>query len=172
MNQYIKKLHWNISNEEFNEIKKCIDLDTSIDYNTFILPKEGKEYWENCAKILVQLDDGELIKLFPKILEWFQDLNWPGGNIVLDRINKMPGSIIEDFILQCIDEAILKNDIIWIEFLLWLDNIKTKKISLKILETINIKSKSDTKELVEWLKTLPHELKSKEITKLIKNENI
>ena len=136
MNEYIRKLHWNISNEEFNNIKKQIDSDINIDYNIFILPQEGKKYWENCAKILIQLDDDKFIQLFPKILEWFQDLNWPGGNIILDRVNKMSNDVIEGFVLQCIDEAILKNDLMWIKFLLWLDNIKTHKISLKILEVI------------------------------------
>ena len=158
MNKYIKKLHWNISDEEFEKIKKQIDSDISIDYNIFILPIEGKAYWENCAKILVQLDNDKFIQLFPKILEWFQDLNWPGGITILNKVNKIPIDMIENFILQCIDEAISENDFTWIEFLLWLDNIKTKKIALKILEVINKYSNSDTQELMNWVQKLPPEV--------------
>lgn len=158
MKDYVKKLHWKTSNEEFNKICEQIMLDKDIDYSIFILPKEGKDYWENCARVLERLNDNQLISLFPKILEWFKDINWPGGRIILNRINRMPSDMIEDFVLQSIDKAVIENDSAWIEFLLCLDNIKTKKISLKIQDIVESNNKMNLQELIEWLNKLPIEL--------------
>lgn len=160
MKNYIEELHWKNSDKEFSKICEQIMLDKDIDYSIFIMPKEGMDYWENCAKVLERLNDNQLILLFPKILEWLKDINWPGGTIVLNRINKMSSDMIEDFILQSIDKAISENDSTWIEFLLWLDNIKTKKVSLKIQEIVKNNNRIDPQALIEWLNKLSTDLKA------------
>ncbi len=42
--------------------------------------------WDNCARILYQKSDEELEPHLPKLFEWTSDLNWPGAQIILDRL--------------------------------------------------------------------------------------
>jgi hypothetical protein len=60
--------------------------------NAFILPlhpKCNKNVWENCARILALRSDEELSPYFTRLLEWLQDINWPGALIILERLKKV-----------------------------------------------------------------------------------
>ena len=142
---YIKQLHCSISEQEFNMITNKIKKEANIKYNMFILPPEGKEYWENCAKIIIQLDDKTIIPLIPKMLEYFQDLNWPGAMEIFNRINEIENPFIETYILQCIEKAYLERDYIWIEFLLWLRQSKTKKVVERIKKIVEEQNSIENK---------------------------
>ncbi len=58
--------------------------------DVFIMPMfalYNKNIWENCAKIIVERSDDEISKYLPNLLEWLQDLNWPGALLILNRLN-------------------------------------------------------------------------------------
>ena len=52
-------------------------------------PPYGKAVWENCAKILSKRTDEELSPYLVELLEWLQDMNWPGAFCIRDRIKRM-----------------------------------------------------------------------------------
>lgn len=82
-------LDWNNSAEkQMQGIKlareiKCI--------NVFLQPglPYGKSVWNNCAKILSERTNEELSPYLIDLMEWLQDMNWPGAFCILDRIKKM-----------------------------------------------------------------------------------
>ena len=52
-------------------------------------PKESKSIWENCAIVLASKSDDELSKYIVDLFEWLQDMNWPGADIIYDRLKKI-----------------------------------------------------------------------------------
>ena len=63
-------------------------------YGGYILPLENGEskgVWENCARALYEISDERLEKHLPSLLEWLEDLNWPGALIILERLKKFSG---------------------------------------------------------------------------------
>ncbi len=48
--------------------------------------KHNKNVWDNCAVLLAEKSDTELEPYFMPLLEWLQDLNWPGAFCIMDRL--------------------------------------------------------------------------------------
>lgn len=80
-------LDWNKSLEEQ---AKGIELAKSIDDIVCFFQPTGKEYnknvWGNCAIIVSQKDDATLSKYLIYMLEWLQDMNWPGAQCIFERL--------------------------------------------------------------------------------------
>ncbi len=83
-------LDWNNSIEkqeqgvELAQNVKCI--------NAFLQPGNryyGKNVWDNCAKILSARSNEELSPYLIELMEWLQDMNWPGAFCILDRLKGM-----------------------------------------------------------------------------------
>lgn len=47
-----------------------------------------KNVWDNCAKILYMKTDAELHPYVFELLKWLEDSNWPGYEIILERLLK------------------------------------------------------------------------------------
>ncbi len=59
--------------------------------NVFLRPNDNrnnKNVWANCAKILSEKTDDELSCYLPSLMEWLQDLNWPGALCIVERLNR------------------------------------------------------------------------------------
>lgn len=120
--------------------KKGIKLGKRIQsINVFLQPANPghiKNVWENCARILASKDDETLLPYTTQLLEWLQDLNWPGALIVLDRLKKF--AVSDRFVFsvkECVKMAASCNDQIWLDYLSeLLDNEPLKaKLSDEIL---------------------------------------
>ena len=64
----------------------------------FILPLHqgyNKNIWENCAKILASKSDETLEPYLEHLLEWVEDITWPGALIIVERLKKF--SNLEEF---------------------------------------------------------------------------
>lgn len=46
----------------------------------------SKDVWDNCASIIVQHSDNELVPYLTDMLLWLQDMNWPGADRILGRL--------------------------------------------------------------------------------------
>lgn len=95
----LKDLLWMLDSENDTFIQqKGIELAGQIGHIAdFILPmypKYNKNIWENCAKIIIQKTDSELAPYLVRILEWLQDLNWPGSFIILNRLLCFDGELL------------------------------------------------------------------------------
>lgn len=121
INEIYKMLHWHSSfGVQLQGIKLARELN---DLSLLILPcieGESKSLWDNCARALYEISDERLEAYLPPLLEWIQDLNWPGAIIILDRLKIFSGKKLKEPFLKFVYHAInLKNE----EGLMWLDNL-------------------------------------------------
>ena len=102
-------LHW--QNSE-NIQRKGIELAKKLtDLRPLILPiYEGSQsIWDNCAKALSELSDDRLEKYLPLLLEWLQDLNWPGALTILERFIIFSGEKLKNPFIKQVKYAISLN---------------------------------------------------------------
>ena len=89
-------LSWN-SDEETQ--RKGIELAQDVKCISVFLQPHGlehsKDVWENCAKVLIAKTDDELLPYIGKLFVWFQDMCWPGANLIYDRLLMIPWEKIE-----------------------------------------------------------------------------
>lgn len=88
----LNMLDWNapkeVQKQGIEQAKKTGEI------KCFIQPtsqKHNKNVWDNCALVLAQKSDAELEPYLPELLEWTQDLNWPGALVITDRLKKFSG---------------------------------------------------------------------------------
>ena len=77
------------------------------DISCFIQPMDcqyNKSIWENCAMIISHRTNEELEPYIIPLLEWLQDMNWPGANIICERLKK----ISIDFIFKPMSYVIMR----------------------------------------------------------------
>lgn len=109
-----KMLSWD-NNEEIQlwGIKEAENIKS---LNVFILPilqNNSKSVWKNCAKILVNKSNGELKPYLIEILKWLQDMNWPGAELIYDRLLNFSYHDIETPLRICLSIAEQRNDSPW-----------------------------------------------------------
>lgn len=113
---YIMSLiDWNKSiNEQADGIKMAESIEN---INVFLQPcnkKFNKNVWENCAKILSTRTDDELSPYLVELLEWLQDMNWPGAHCIFDRLQKFADDTSYNSAFQtCIKYAQALEDDVW-----------------------------------------------------------
>ena len=119
ISEIYKMLNWHSNfSDQLLGIKLARNLD---DLSLLILPcanGESKGVWENCARALYEISDDRLEKYLPSLLEWLEDLNWPGALIILDRLKIFSGEKLKTpFIDRITYISNLNNE----EGLMWLD---------------------------------------------------
>lgn len=87
--------------------------------NVFLQPldqKHNKNVWENCAKILAERTDEELAPYLVPLLEWLQDMNWPGAFCILERMRSYAKDASYRSTLEyCLKQARRMEDDVWLE---------------------------------------------------------
>lgn len=79
-------------------------------------PPYGKRVWENCAEILSEKTDEELATCLTGLMEWLQDMNWPGSFCILDRLKKFEKNpAFYQAFDDCLKRAEVLGDDIWKE---------------------------------------------------------
>ena len=132
INMIYQMLHW--QNSE-NIQRKGIELAKKLtDLSPLILPiYEGSQsIWDNCAKALSELSDDRLEKYLPLLLEWLQDLNWPGALTILERFIIFSGEKLKNPFIKQVKYAISLNSeegLRWLDYLSeLLDNQELKQL--------------------------------------------
>ena len=106
----------------------------------FVLMQYKSKVAENCAKALYELSDEVLKSYSTQLLEWIQDMNWPGAWIILERLKKFN----ETKLLACAVERSVKTALVcddqhWLKSMSeLLDNKRLKEdLPKDILEILN-----------------------------------
>ena len=113
--EIIDMLDWNKEPEiqsKGRELAKQIS-----DIKPFLQPitqMHNKNVWDNCAIIISERCDEALKPYLVELLEWLQDMNWPGAFCIFDRIKKYTdkNSFYIAFNL-CVEKAKENADEIW-----------------------------------------------------------
>ena len=144
INKIYKMLSWksDIKTQlEGIELAKHID-----DLSLLIQPPAEPSVWEQCAKILYEISDDKLEQYLPSLLEWIQDLNWPGALIILDKLKVFNGKKLKKPFIDCFSYA---NDLNNEEGLKWVDNLS------ELLDNKKLKTELP-KEILETLQKYHH----------------
>jgi hypothetical protein len=110
----MEMLNWN--NDIQTQTEGLALAKNFTDLNVFMQPMEygNKEVWENCAKVIAVKSDKIIKPYLMSLLEWLQDLNWPGAFIILNRMKGFTDEILASVLSQCIDAAIDNQDETWL----------------------------------------------------------
>lgn len=95
-----------------------------------ILPQKSKSIWGSCAKVIAERTDDELKPYLPALFEWLQDLNWPGSDIVFNRLVKMPTELTDDMLEHSKLKAKKNNDGLWLDVLRQFEDYQDKQLVL------------------------------------------
>lgn len=116
MNKIYKMLSWKNSFEVQSEgIKLAREIN---DLSLLVQPPADPSVWEHCAKILCEKTDAELEPYLDGLLEWLQDLNWPGALTIVERLKTFSGKKLK----KPLEKAIIKSNKMYNnEGLMWRD---------------------------------------------------
>lgn len=94
------------------------------DLKVFLQPldkKHNKNVWTNCARVVSDRSDDELAPYLVQILEWLQDMDWPGAQCILDRLNRYgKAATLRCAFNVCIRRARETRNTVWEENLIML----------------------------------------------------
>lgn len=116
IDELMDMLDWN---KPEKEQQKGIELAREIkSINVFLQPLHpgaNKNVWGNCATILAARTDEELAPYMRELLEWLEDINWPGALDILERLQKVSDVHWLCFsLISCAKEACACNKICWL----------------------------------------------------------
>ena len=112
IDELFKMLKWN-QDEKIQEKGRQIAKDIRY-FSISFQPIEDKSVWENCAIIISEKTDEELSPYLYKMLDWLQDINWPGADRILERLISMPVHIMYPSYLLILKKAIQLQDESWL----------------------------------------------------------
>ena len=88
--------------------------ETIIPFIQPLTPKQNKNVWENCAVIIAEKSDEKLEPYLAELLEWLQDMNWPGAFRIMDRLQKYSDDAsLRSAVNACIAKARECGDEVW-----------------------------------------------------------
>lgn len=118
LEQIMQMLDW--KNDKKTQQKGIEYAQKIVDISKFIQPEEygNKSIWENCATILSSKKDDELEPYLGDLLEWLQDINWPGAMKIAKRLKTYPGQKLKTPLENAATKA---NQMSNEDGLMWLD---------------------------------------------------
>ena len=127
-------IKWDRTQEEQEKgIKMANKIEIIEEFILPVYPMYNKNVWGNCAKILSNKTDAELTPYLDKILEWLQDLNWPGTYVIIERLSHFESSLLLKPYISAINKAKITDEQEWYKHLTVL--IKNESL-LKKLPTV------------------------------------
>ena len=108
-------LDWHMSSEIQSEGRRLAkNIDTIIPFIQPLTPRHNKNVWENCALIIAEEKDEVLKPYLIELLEWLQDMNWPGALRIQYRLlNYANSTSLFNAIDTCVKQAKADNDETW-----------------------------------------------------------
>ena len=108
-------LDWHMSPEiQSKGIELARNMETIIQFIQPLTPRHHKNVWENCAIIIARKSDDKIKPYLTELLEWLQDMNWPGAFCILNRLQKYSdNNSLRDAVRRSIEKARNYNDAVW-----------------------------------------------------------
>ena len=110
-------------------------------------PGFGKSVWENCATIICERSDEDLIPYIPDMILWLEDLNWPGAEQIQQRLIAFQDVfLLATFLDHDVPDLEKLGKTSWLMFLS--DLLNNQKLSQTL--------KSSTREILAKYYSIPH----------------
>lgn len=115
LTEIMDMLDWNMPSEiQSNGISLARNLGSIVPFLQPVTPEHNKNAWDNCAVIIAEKNDEELKPHLVQLLEWLQDMNWPGAFCILDRLQKYADKeAIRSAINVCMEKAKQCGEEVW-----------------------------------------------------------
>ncbi len=99
----------------------------------------AKSHWQNAALVIKKIGYPRNRQAIPGLIEWIQDMNWPGAEIAFEILLSIDVSILLPHIEIAIQKAINENDEIWIMAIreLIINKLNLKGSNFKNVELFN-----------------------------------
>ena len=114
---YVHELHWHLPQETQQEALDYLIENAPLNELGQLFTLSSKAHWQNCMKVVVAIGYPYNIAAFPKMVELFQDINWPGANEAVDYFKTLDKQFVVPFIEAGGKQAIKENDDQWLWFL-------------------------------------------------------
>ena len=101
-------LHW--ENPPETRMKGMCLAKKEKDLSLLIMPTAHPSVWEACAQVLSDKTDEELKPYLPDLLEWLNDINWPGGHIIFNRLLSFSGEKLKYAFVECVESLLQCQD--------------------------------------------------------------
>lgn len=111
----LNMLDWHMPPEvQARGISLAKDIEDIDPFIQSLTPKHNKNVWDNCAIIIAGRSDEEIKPHLVKLLEWLQDMNWPGAFSIMSRLQKyLDHDYMRSAIKICIEKAKGLGDAVW-----------------------------------------------------------
>ena len=108
-------LDWNMPIDvQRKGVNSAKEINTIVPFIQPLTPRHNKNVWENCAIIISEESDNDLKPHLVKLLEWLQDMNWPGAIRIFARLREYSDdrSLVQAIIIS-MEKARLSGDKVW-----------------------------------------------------------
>ena len=78
-----------------------------------LTPEYNKNVWDNCALVLAESSDKALTPYLVELFEWLQDMNWPGAEVIFNRLLEMPVDRLASPYQFSLEQAKARQDFSW-----------------------------------------------------------
>ena len=129
MNEIMDMLDWNRDSDIQEEGRQLAENIKCL--NVFMQPLDkqyNKNVWENCALILSKKSDDLLEPYVFDLLEWLQDMNWPGADIIYQRLLLVSMNYIDVPYRESFEKACKSKDTVWKDVLVMFWNEYQSKL--------------------------------------------
>ncbi len=84
--ELIEKLHWDTPQKvQEQAMKELTHMDDKYIY-LLIFPNIGSDCWANAALVLKKIAYPRIKLVIPYLLEWLEDMNWPGALTIFELL--------------------------------------------------------------------------------------
>ncbi len=113
--EILDMLDWHMPDEiQAKGIVLAKESDEIIPFIQPLTSKHNKNVWENCAVIISEKSDEKLKPYLVELLEWLQDMNWPGAFCILGRLQKYSdNNTLCQAINVCVEKAKADDNDVW-----------------------------------------------------------
>lgn len=114
MSYYVHEMHWHLPEEtQQNAIDYLID-NAPLNELGQLFSLSNKPHWQNCMKIVTAIGYPYNIAAFPKMVELFQDINWPGANEAVDYFRTLVKQELPQFesYFDAVEEILAESDLV------------------------------------------------------------
>ena len=113
--EILDMLDWHMPTEiQSKGIALARESDEIIPFIQPLTLRHNKNVWENCALIISEKSDEKLKPYLVELLEWLQDMNWPGAFCVLERLKKYSdNNTLCQAVNVCVEKAKVDDNDVW-----------------------------------------------------------
>ncbi|AET67431.1 hypothetical protein Desor_1795 [Desulfosporosinus orientis DSM 765] len=113
--ELIRDLDWSkpeeVQKKAIEKLQEIEELD--LVYLVQLSELNHKFCWHNAAIVLKSIGYPRIKPIIPYLMEWFQDVNWPGVNTIREILKSMDSNELMPYIEEAAKRVLSENDDLW-----------------------------------------------------------